>query len=417
MDKYLISILKEVNTIIIPGIGALTIVNQETGEVMFMSYMKFDDEKLAKHIAEKENWELNEAKNLVSKYVRDINTKLDQGDSYDIYQFGSFAKGTDGEIEFTPWDGFSNASSDTIVVDSKVEPAIEKEKEEEANPIQDKLEEIQQEAEETIVELKEEVEEIKTEEEDHSIDAVIDLVEEVVAPEEEEKKIVEEKPVPPVVPVSEEEQWKDDLDVPPINLKKEIKKKPILEKAEKDKIKKKRGAGFYILLVLLVILIGGGTYFAMNYNELKEHIPFLASQTKEEVEQPLEEEMEETTSSDQEDEEISSEESTEDIINETPEQTEVVEEVTPEPIAMSSANGLSVNQSLPIQIIVGSFTEESNAERKIAQLKAAGVNAVNIGRYDGLHLVSIASFNGMSDVKENSESIKSAAGTYWVFKK
>ncbi len=92
MDKYLINILKEVNTIIIPGIGALTIVNQATGEVMFMSFMKFDDGKLAEFIAEKEQWELNEAKNLVSKYVRDINTKLDQGDSYDIYQFGSTYK-------------------------------------------------------------------------------------------------------------------------------------------------------------------------------------------------------------------------------------------------------------------------------------------------------------------------------------
>lgn len=416
MDKYLISILKEVNTIIIPGIGALTIVNQETGEVMFMSYMKFDDEKLANHIAEKENWDLNEAKNLVSKYVRDINTKLDQGDSYDIYQFGSFKKGTDGEIEFTPWDGFSNASSDTVVAENNVEEDVEELKQEETNPIQEKLEEVQAEADEAVVELKEEVEEIKAEEDDHSIDAVIDLVEEVVTPGEEEKKIVEEKSVPPIVPISEEEQWKDDLDVPPINLKKEIKKKPILEKAEKDKKKKKRGVGFYLLLALLVIIIGGGTFFAINYNDLKEHIPFLASQTKEEIEQPEKEEIDATPSGDQE-EEVISEEPSEELIEETPEQTEIIEEVTPEPIAVSSANGLTVNQSLPIQIIVGSFTEESNAERKIAQLKTAGVNAENIGRYDGLHLVSIGSFNSMSDVKANSETIKSAAGTYWVFKK
>ena len=69
MDKYLLEILKLVNTIIIPGLGALTITNKETEEIMFMSYLKHDDGKLAEYIAEKEGWDLNDAKNLISKYV------------------------------------------------------------------------------------------------------------------------------------------------------------------------------------------------------------------------------------------------------------------------------------------------------------------------------------------------------------
>ena len=54
MDKYLLSILQEVNTIIIPGLGALTLVNADKGEYMFMSFLKHDDGQLAAYIAEKE---------------------------------------------------------------------------------------------------------------------------------------------------------------------------------------------------------------------------------------------------------------------------------------------------------------------------------------------------------------------------
>ena len=39
---------------------------------------------------------------------------------------------------------------------------------------------------------------------------------------------------------SEKDQWNDDLDLPPINHKTEPSKKPILEKAEFDRKKKKR---------------------------------------------------------------------------------------------------------------------------------------------------------------------------------
>jgi len=78
MDKYLLEILKQVSTIIIPGLGALTITNQKTGEIMFMPYLKHDDGKLSAHIAGKEGWDENEAKNLIAKYVREIQAELDK---------------------------------------------------------------------------------------------------------------------------------------------------------------------------------------------------------------------------------------------------------------------------------------------------------------------------------------------------
>ncbi len=105
MDKYLLLLLKEVNTIIIPDLGALTITNHSTGEIMFMPFLKYDDGKLATYISEKEGFELNDSKNLISKYVRDVQAVLDRGESYDMFQFGTFLKDKSGEIIFRNWDG------------------------------------------------------------------------------------------------------------------------------------------------------------------------------------------------------------------------------------------------------------------------------------------------------------------------
>ena len=113
MDKYLLEILKLVNTIIIPNLGALTITDAGSGDIMFMSYLKHDDGKLAAHIAEKEGWEENDAKNLISKYVREIMSDLDKGEEYVMYQFVTFYK--DGEdIQFKNWDRKESTSASSF---------------------------------------------------------------------------------------------------------------------------------------------------------------------------------------------------------------------------------------------------------------------------------------------------------------
>lgn len=111
MDKYLLQILLEVNTIIIPGLGAFTVVNKEKNEIMFMSYLKHDDGKLVKHIVTKDGLTENDARNLVSKYVRDILLQLDKGDTYDMFKFGRFFK-ENGEIQFEAWEAYNKPTSD-----------------------------------------------------------------------------------------------------------------------------------------------------------------------------------------------------------------------------------------------------------------------------------------------------------------
>ncbi len=132
MDKYLLEILKQTNTIIIPGLGALTITNEDTGEIMFMPYLKHEDGNLAEYIAKNEGWEENDAKNLIAKYVRDIKAKLEKGEEYSMYQFGTFVM-QNGDIEFVNWNNETSKIheimessevevNETEVIDSRNQP-------------------------------------------------------------------------------------------------------------------------------------------------------------------------------------------------------------------------------------------------------------------------------------------------------
>lgn len=381
MDKYLIQILKEVNTIIIPGLGALTIVDATSGEVMFMPYLNYDDGKLSQYIAEREGWEENEAKNLIAKYVRDVTTKLDQGDSYDMYEFGSFRKDESGDVQFISWDGKTDSSTPIVENEPKVEQV------------------------ESVQEIEEKVEEVSSQE--------AEITEEPIIVSEPEKEMV-----------SEEEQWNDDLDVPPVNFVKEEVKKPILEKAQKDKKGKKK----ILLPILLLVLLGGATVAVFTMDSIRNKIPFLANHDSKEIqsevsekeeaevnnseEEPIED-VEETINSDLQTENTDENATTlEEDVNEVP-----IEEPIETTVQVSSPGKYSVDKKLPVQVIVGSFTEESNAQNKINQMKSLGYEASIIGRYDNLYLVSLASFNSYSEAKAELTTIGGITPHYWVFNK
>jgi len=212
MDKYLLEILKEVNTIIIPSLGALTITNADKGEIMFMPYLKHDDGKLTSYISKNEGIDENEAMNLISKYVREIQIELDKGESYDMYKFGSFYK-NDHEIDFKSWSQMNEGTS--------VEKETEAVKKEELKKAED--ENILTPSQTVIPEVKEEELENK------------------------ELNILEKE---------EREATLAKLD----ELRKE---------QEENSKKKRRGVGFYRILVLISLLVGGGVFFGLNY---KKHL-------------------------------------------------------------------------------------------------------------------------------------------------
>ena len=390
MDKYLLEILKEISTIIIPGLGALTITNKETGEIMFMSYLKHDDGKLSSYIAEKEGWEENDAKNFIAKYVREITTQLDKGDSYDMFQFGSFVK-KDDEVDFVNWNAAEGEETETIVAPIVEETKVEIEEETPATvPTIEEVPEIKEESTEdegtTIKKIESTAEDTK---------ATVEIAPKASAPITEEKELN-------ILEKEERAAVKNKLD----SLKKE---------KNTDKKREKRGAGFWILLVLIVLIVSGGTYVGLNYDSFKQHIPFLADEEVTQEQNNAFDEMKELLS-DGEDEDIIEESISEDSTSVEEEEIvedvieEIPEEAIPEEIIVPASSG----EDLPFHIIAGAFSSEQNANRLGDKLRAEGYS-VKVGPGRGMNLVSIKSFATRKDANAALSSLKEFAPNGWVY--
>jgi cell division protein FtsN len=424
MDKYLQEMLLEMNMIIIPGLGALSMVNRATGEIMFMPYLKHDDHLLAKHIAAKEGWEENDAVNLIAKYVREIEAKLNIGESYDMYRFGSFKKDNTGDVNFeawieespsiekistTPLEEASDVESFGVIEEQIVsEPVIEKTEEAIIETVEEVVPEtiIIRDAPAEVI-LEEEVQPIITLEADS-----IEIIEPVSEFEEAEKTANEINPIPEketiiekseTIQYTEEDQWKDDLDVPPINAKIERPKKPIIEKAKSDK--KKRRPAFYILTVLLVILIGGSVAVGVFYDQLKQHLPFVAQETSK---------VDEIPSATEENKVVEEEEKdAEPIVEETLVEAESKEDNVNSAYIQTSTG--RVNPTQPYHVIAGAFREKANAERFRDRLRENGnSNSEIIGEFDRLFIVSASSHQSMEEA-QNSRKSNSTITQSWIF--
>jgi len=397
MDKYLLELLKTVNTIIIPGLGALTIVNHDTGEIMFMSYLKHDDGKLSSYIAENEGWDETEAKNLIAKYVRGVITNIDQGESYDMFQFGSFFKDEDGEIDFKNWD------KNTSKTEEIAEPVIETEPEviETPNVSIPESEKIEP----TIIEEK-----IAIEPKEEKIKLEVPSVE----------AIKTAMPTPPVDTTPENTyvestKQKNILEQEEMNKTQEKLNKLKEKKAEKPQ-KKRKGAGFYILLALLCIICTGGIYVGMNFQEIKQHIPFLA-ENKDKTEKK------EKSAIDEMKEIMGETEQTEDVEAETPETT-VESEIIPEEVDVETEikeiskpinrTSTSNDSHLPFHIIVGAFSSSSNANKLGEKLRAQGYNP-KVGLARGMNLVSVKSYATKQEAQNAISTLSEVAPKGWVF--
>lgn len=318
MDKYLLQILLETNTIIIPNLGALTITDAKSGEMMFMPYLKYDDGKLAEYISTKENMDVNDAKNLIAKYVRDINAKLNQGETYEMFEFGRFFKTNDGDIDFERWANYKHAenavetpASETTTIEEKpTEIVAEQEIEEET--INEEVISFESESEaeaSTEIPASYVSENQSSETTDHathqpSLDEIlahpaneIEIPDnEETAPEEEEVPTVVETPQPEEKPIAAEtptvksdpvvDKTPDPRKVQVENtyiLKSELEQKEAKKSAKESenstpvpqKKKKRKGVGFWMLMTLIFILASGTIVSLLFYDQVKDYIPFL----------------------------------------------------------------------------------------------------------------------------------------------
>lgn len=465
MDKYLLQILHDVNTIIIPGLGALTVTNKSTGEIMFMSYLKHDDGNLTRYISEKENISENDAKNLVAKYVREIQAKLDTGDTYDMYQFGRFIK-KNGDIDFEGWNSYQHPlNEEEIVSDTEVEAEMHHKDPEERiesqhvathpdeNP---KIEEKVQEKVQEKAEAKEEKSEISGDSDatsdvlevsqavvaSSSLDDILSKEEQNPPAEQavEDKKVNSEPldavpepedPRPEVIhaEVIEEKPELDVSDIKPsenVYIPKEEAKEMAAkqakektqspQKAVSDKMnepivavapdsagKRKKGKKsvlFWVMVIVIFLLAAGGGTTAFFYQEIFGENK--AQETKKTTPEKSDENLEEI------EKQVALETGQEAAETENAaEEPEVKEEVVEKPAKAVVSGDKSYH------IIAGGFGVEANADRLAKKYQDEGKNALVLGKFGDLYLVS---YEAYATQEEANQALKSSGIKGWIFK-
>lgn len=470
MIQYVEKLFQESKTIILPGLGALTITNPDTKEMMFMPYLKHDDGVLSGFIEKEAGISSDEAKKMVSDEVHKILNDIETGKSVPFGAFGTFQKDSDGNIAFEnkeddvtpePMPVTEEPKEETPIKDTQkeaAEAAAQKAKEEEDKKKAAALAlEAKKKAEEEAAAKKaEEAAKIKAEEEakakkDAELAAKKKAEEEAAKAKEE--KLKEEKKVTPVVaaPITPKEEPKEapkspekskevaskttvNQVIPDLDSKKEkniLEKEEIaanqqkLDKLKKDKEqpqkkKRKRGAGFYILISLLFIIVAGGTFIALNYDQAKEYLPFLAdseaAEPTKEGDGILDEAKDLTSepeSTETEESEMEADENTEENVDESASEETVEEtpvEVTPEPTPIPTVSG-SNNQ--PFHIVAGVFSEASNAERLATKIKGMGYPAKTFSR-GAQTVVSVQSYATAAEAQAALPTVQDAAPKGWV---
>jgi hypothetical protein len=466
MDKYLKQLLEAHAKVILPSFGAIVVENEESGNLMFNEYLSYNDGKLDDMIVSESNMELKEAQNMIAKYVRDIQVEIDKGESYDIFELGRFYKNDDGGIEFEgnlkngpkkqskPDSSKKAAVSKSTESDKKKEEAPKaKEEKKESKPEPTKEEKVDSKAKQDIKSdtkstqkenkfvAKKEKEETKVDKE-KSKSATNNKKEEAKAnkakAKAEAKKKKEEAKANKAKLKAEAKKKKEEAKV---KLKAKAKTKASespkdnkgkQEKSTKDPNKKKRfGAFFWILIIVLGLASAGLIYVGLNYDKVKSYMGWNEFEGKEDiVSTETNDETEDTGSANDE-----PENSNEDVVadsteasnvefdeegnvaeenNESKESEETKTEVEPEPEpepepVKTASNGTH-------HLIAGSFSEKSNAEGLVQDLKAKGLDARILGQFGGLHFVAAASYNSSQEASNDIDRVRQNASGAWIFK-
>ena len=397
MEKHLLNILKEANTIIIPGLGALTITNDTTGEIMFMPYLKYDDGKLAGFIADVEGISTDEAKTKIAQHVQTILDKLEANQTVSISGVGKFSKGTD-DFEFQ----YNNAVAGETILPTVTEPDVKVEEivsapEITPEPAQEiiveetktETPEIEKEEEIETPKIKEEVVEVKTESNSEvelpKVDKKLDKA--AIKAKENEEKAAK------VLAIKEAKE----------KIKADKKNKVVTEGEEGEaKPKKKRGILFWILIVLLIGLIGGGTFVGLNFDHYKEMIPFLHHEEaghEENHEENTEEHSEGTTEHSKGEADHSST---------TEEHSSANQTATPSHSKPAAESG-------SFYIILGTFGEKVNAEGLAERMVMEGHSNASVIERNGSFSVVYNKYSSKDAAKAELEQARGIAKNAWVF--
>ncbi len=427
MNNYLLLLLRDLKTIIIPGLGALTLTNEVTNELLFMPFLKHDDGTLSKYIADKEGMSENDAKNLIAKFVREVLAELDKGEPYDMYQFGSFTK-ENNEIVFKQWKFQSENQN------------------EEQNQNENESEE------QSIIQIEEQNEnDIQSEEQS------------VIQSEEQNQNESEDKSV---IQSENENEIENENELG--------EETQVVETIEQ---KHKTNWLSHAILVVAVLLLSAVTYIAINLNSLKKDIPLIAQLLGEE-EKPSGLKTISTEPIDTINETVETEKVPEELtITNTPPtesaEKKVVKSKVEKPVAVTKKTTSSKKKileaapkkvnpqpkqatkptvkkapqtvvqattvqpkavkpikatpstptnkqfpsfnNLPFQLIAGSFSSQQAAEKQATLLARKGITTCAISQFDGKFRVSLQGYPTKETAIEGMNSFKLQVSDTWVF--
>lgn len=462
LEKHLHSILKEANTIIIPGFGALTITNHTHGEIMFMPYLKYDDGKLTTYIAEKEIISIEDAKTAIANEVAKIEQSLENNRNVSFRGFGSFSKNSTGEIEFTTGNGAETESIiNEIVEEKKVEitpsstiqenPPIEVKETVNSDEITenkevDKSEIVTEEITPKKKSLfsrfnKESVKpiesvEIETEKKVEIPEKSIELILENETPSIE--VIVPESIVEKSIPVEKEIKIESPKQENSNTTENELVAEEIEQTETNVKPKKKRGFKFWFFLLLIFVILGGGAFVGLNYTKFKQYNPFIAKADKKDLTQEQIKKFESDKTKPSEVDSAKTEEiidslatpEAQEVIPETTVEQEVVTEPTPEPTPVSTAvprkktvtkktfkSSKTIDSSKSFYIILGTFSEKINAEGYIERLTLKGTASPILLERDSKFSVLLDSYSTKEEAIAQLPNARSISKNAWVFHK
>jgi hypothetical protein len=403
MNKYLIEILKLRTSLTLPGFGALMIANSKTGKIVLNQLLKYDDKVLAKFIAEKENIDLQEAQNKVSKFVKEIDLELSKGETYDMFQFGKLSKTENGSILFEMDDSMKRIQESPIGSVPKMEkkPNIKPVDNKPKNrvPVIEKKEEVKVVETAPVESLTQKVVKSLSVKEEELIQVPVEKIKEIkvkVVDDNVKKNVVASSKVIRKEVVKSKIETKGLSDKDRLKKEKEANKKWQKTKLGKEEDKKKRKV-WPLFLVLLLIVIG---IIAFLFQDKLKAVLGMADDV-EQVEdihtEPHNDVVEELV--------VDTLDSEDDISSEIISETDVVEEtVEIEPIVKESANG-------NYHIIGGAFGDESNAN-----MFATKTGGTVIGRFDGMYQVAVKSYDTRTEVNSALKGVSSEYSGAWVFK-
>lgn len=375
MEELIKNYLVSNKTLIIPQLGTLTLTNETTLDIMFLSYLKFDDKKLTETYSSAENCSAEEAGNIVHRWVEELITDLDNGEKRPVSDLGYFYKNSDGDYDFKSRQ--STAASTEIIAEK--EPVKKEAQSEEKSGHENLTKEVPEEA--------------------VSIEEVIPpsaVVPDIFAKEEIEDVL-------PIAPEQEESSYQEE---------KETSRNPQQNNdnqnttgSEKNAIRPAKTSVVKIsLIIVTVILLLLGITTVIFYENIKHYLPF----TEERHFTRVPEKTGTEKTGNQQD--INTEESTpnEEITEETP--PKVAEEAKAEKIPEKIIP--PVNNNGEFFVIVGSFGNIENANRLVSELQSKGYAAEIAANKNGLNLVSIARFSTLQEAREKTKQLENS----WIFK-